>query len=213
MRTPYPQKRLVPHPSSFEGRISTVVSLWDFADLGDPQPPVKLIIPIPPFRKVRERMRHPALRHKLQRLFFYEQFMNFLFETYEVLYPMIQVRNSQVRNSKDRFRTYGFEPGVMKMFAMAVVTALCVAGVAFCVRPGWVPGRACLVGYWFGPHRLYRHDSELQWCKISESRCENGLHAWLPSIEARTLINREGCLSDVDPGSIRGTIGRTLPPL
>lgn len=51
-------------------------------------------------------MAHLVLRHQLQRLLFYEQFMDFLFETYEFLYPMIQVRNS-----KDRFRTYGSELG------------------------------------------------------------------------------------------------------
>lgn len=100
--------------------------------------------------------------------------MNFLFETYELLYPMIQVRNSQVRNLKDRFRNLQIRTWVMKMFAMAVVTALCVAGVAFCVR---FMVALCkereprLVGYWLRP-RLGSTDTiaELQQCKNPVTR-------------------------------------------
>lgn len=42
----------------------------------------------------------------------------------------------------------------MKMFAMAVVTVLCVAGVAFCVRFMVALCKECeprLVGYWVHP--------------------------------------------------------------
>jgi hypothetical protein len=54
--------------------------------------------------------------------------MNFLFETYGVLYPMIWVGDSQGRMKH-------WNPSLEdEMFVMAVMTVLCTAAVAFCVR-------------------------------------------------------------------------------
>jgi hypothetical protein len=58
----------------------------------------------------------------------YEQFMNFLFETYGDLYPMICVSDS-----RQRFKRWS--PSLEdEEFVMAVMTGLCTVGVAFGMR-------------------------------------------------------------------------------
>jgi hypothetical protein len=119
------------------------------------------------------------------------------------------------------FQALGSDSG-SSMFATGLMTLLCTAGIAFYVRflvalcKEYEPRR---IGYW-ARWRLRSGEnttSELQEPKKPVTRAagkqvECGLLSNRSKLDPR-LINRERVVSDVDPRSIRGTIGRTLTPL
>ena len=71
--------------------------------------------------------------------------MNFLFETYEFLYPIILVSDSRQRSKR-------WDPSQeVDMFVMAFMTLLCTGGAMFCVRFLVALCKECKprrIGYW-----------------------------------------------------------------